>query len=604
MSRGRLVAAGAALVAIAAAVYLVPLVFFKPWTLEQFYGRLFLEFVLRRPMLLSQLRLLEPLGLDFHNDELDDLSPDFQRREAAWVARQLEILRRFDRDALRGGERLSYEVLEWFLEDVAAGRPFMLHDYPINPVDGLQAGLPEFLLTGHRIDDLDGAEDYVTRVGRLPRALEQLRLGLEERRRRRIVLPLPLLRAALREMREFTAIAADRHPLYLRLEQRLEQLDVPPAARRRLLERLEDEVAGRVYPAYAATADRLEELTADSGDEVGVWRLPDGEAFYAYALGHHATRPVSASALHQLGLDEVTRIEAEMRLALDGLGLPVEQPGATVRRLATEPAFLYADDDQGRARILADARAILDQAEARLDELFPRRPPVGVRVAAVAEADELDSPRAFYQPPPPDRSGPGVFYLNLRQLDSLPRFRLRTLVYHEAVPGHHSQGALAPSGADEPLFRRLLPFTAFVEGWALYAERLAAEHGLLDDPHDRLGHLDAELFRAARLVTDTGIHHLRWDRERAIAYLSRVTGLERPEALAEIDRQIVSPGRVCASKVGQTTLLELRARARGLLGERFDLRRFHAAVLRDGALPLTLLEGRMEAWMAGERGTP
>ena len=598
--RGRLAAWGVALLAAAAAAVVVPTLFLKPYRLDHFYARLFAQFTWRRPLLLSQLQVLEPLGLRFHNDDLNDLSVEFQNAEADWVERQLAILRRFEASDLAPAARISYDTVEWFLEDVARGRPYMLHDYPVNQFSGVQSRLPEFMLTGHRVDDLRGARDYVARIGRFGEAFAQVRAGLELRRRRGIVAPAFVLRLVLREMREFVDVEPVDHPLYLHLAGRLDSLDAPAAEREELLESLRRALADVLYPAYAELIGAVEELEESAAGQAGAWSLPDGAAFYDYALDHHATMDVSPGDVHELGLAEVSRLEEEIRQMLGSLELPTEAPAAEIRRLAREPRFLYSDDAAGHEEMLDDYRAIIGEIEGRLGPLFERRPPGGIEVVPVPEAEQLASPAAYYRLPAADGSRPATFFVNLREIDRMPRFAMRTLAYHEAIPGHHCQGTLAAPAEEAPLLRRLLPLTAFVEGWALYAERLAAEHGFLDDPYDRLGYLEAELFRAARLVVDTGLHEHRWDRRRAVEYMTRTTGMPRSEALVEVERQIVNPGQACAYKIGQLEILGLRDRARQRLGERFDLRRFHTAVLEHGAVPLELLERVVESWIDSE----
>jgi uncharacterized protein (DUF885 family) len=604
MSRARLAAGGLALLAATAAALLVPTLFLKPYSIDHFYARLFLQFAWRRPMLLSQLQVLEPIGLRFHHDDLNDLSVEFQTTEAEWVERQLSILRRYDRTRLAPAARISYDTVEWFLEDVARGRPYMLHDYPVNQFSGAQSGLPEFMLTGHRIDDLRDAADYVERIRRFDTAFAQLGESLELRRQRGIVAPAFVLRLVLREMREFIAVEPPEHPLHLHLAARLEALAGPAEARARLLSELHLALAERLSPAYRRLIATVENLEREAGDEIGAWTLPDGEAFYDYALDHHATRDVSPNQVHRLGLAEVARIEEEIRDVLRQLELPTEQPAAEIQRLTREPRFLYSDDPTGHQRMLDDYRAIISEIEGRLEELFERRPPGAIDIEAVPEPERLGAPAAYYRLPAVDGSRPATFFVNLREIDRVPSFAMRTLAYHETIPGHHCQGTLTAPGGGAPLLRRMLPLTAFVEGWALYAETLAGDIGLLDDPYDRLGHLEAELFRAARMVVDTGIHARRWDRRRAVDYMTATTGMPRAEALVEVERQIVNPGQACAYKIGQLEFIELRQRARRRLAGRFDLRRFHAAVLSHGAVPLELLERIMEDWIEAElRGT-
>jgi uncharacterized protein (DUF885 family) len=284
---------------------------------------------------------------------------------------------------------------------------------------------------------------------------------------------------------------------------------------------------------------------------------------------------------------------------------PPPSLGDTLRALHADPRFRYeGDDDATRARILADYQAIVDEASRRMPELVTRLPKAPVVVERVPAFKEAGAAGAYYMPPPLDGSKPGVFYANLRSPDEILKFGMRTLAYHEAIPGHHLQIALAQELTGVPMFRRVVPFTAYIEGWALYAERIAGEQGWHPTPMDRLGMLVAEVFRAARLVVDTGLHAQRWTREQAIDYMLANTGMPEGEVVAEVERYIVLPGQACAYKVGQLKILELRERARTQLGPRFDLRAFNDLVLANGALPLVLLEEVVDEWLAGQAPPP
>jgi uncharacterized protein (DUF885 family) len=278
--------------------------------------------------------------------------------------------------------------------------------------------------------------------------------------------------------------------------------------------------------------------------------------------------------------------------------------GAALRRLGRDPRFLYPAGDSGRTRMLADYRAILEDADRRLDPLFDLRPRARLRVEPVPEFKQAGAGTAYYEPGSLDGSRPGVFYANLGDPTQSPRWAMRTLAYHEGIPGHHLQLSIAQELRGLPLFRRVIPFIAYVEGWALYAERLALEQGFETDPFDRLGALDAELLRAARLVVDTGIHRRRWTREQGIDYLLRNTGLPDSTAVAEVERYIVLPGQACAYKVGELEIRRLREHARERLGDHFDLRAFHRVVLGHGALPLTILDGLVEDWVRSQERAP
>jgi len=646
--RGVAVLAVLALAALAA--FAVPTLWGRPWSIEHFYARVFLETLWQHPMLLSQLRVLEPYGIRWHNDDLDDFSVSGTRSEAERVRRNLRILHEYPLDEQTPEQRFSTRVLDWYLQVLADGEPFEFHDFPLDQLDGVQTALPDFMINVHQIHDARDARDYVTRLDGMGVAIDQVIDGVRFRLARGIAPPRVIVERVRADVEGFLAGGPDASPLLTDFAERVAALgDVPEAERAELVANARRAVAETVWPAWQRLRDFLPELAARARTEVGAWALPDGSLYYGWALRYHTTTDLDADAIHELGLREVARIHAEMReiLAAEGYavaevateavagpapfaaaaadqeglasvdqeGLPAvdqeglaaagEPPPAVVpglgdvlRAVHREPRFRYPDDDGGRARILADYQAILDEAQRRLPELVTRLPVAPVRVERVPAFKEAGAPGAYYMPPPLDGSKPGIFYANLREPGEVVTFGMRTLAYHEAIPGHHLQIALAQELTGVPFFRRVIPFTAYVEGWALYAERIAGEQGWYPTPMDRLGQLVAEAFRAARLVVDTGLHARRWTREQAIDYMLRNTGMPATEVEAEVDRYIVMPGQACAYKVGQLKILELRERARAKLGPRFDPRAFDDLVLSRGALPLVLLEEVVDEWLA------
>ena len=286
---------------------------------------------------------------------------------------------------------------------------------------------------------------------------------------------------------------------------------------------------------------------------------------------------------------------------LTGAGYTEGTRGERMRKLATSPAQLYPDSDEGRAEILADYQAIIDDVTAGLDAYFATKPKAKVAVKRVPPFAEKTAPGAYYYPPPLDASRPGTFFANLRDVSETPKYGMRTLAYHEAVPGHHLQIAIARELTGLPIFRSVVPFTAFAEGWALYAEQLAWEAGYEKNPLDNLGRLQAEMFRSVRLVVDTGLHSKRWTREQAIDYMMTNAGMPEAAVVTEIERYLVNPGQALAYKVGMIKILELRERAKTALGSKFDIREFHDEVLRNGAMPLPVLERVIDAYLARKK---
>ena len=598
----RFLAGLAAVVAIAAVVFLVPTIWFKPWSIDHLYARVFLRYALRHPELLTQLGMLDGTPLDHYSDKLDDYSVAAQEEDARFAERQLAILRRYDRSHMDAHQRLSCQVLEWFLADQVEGRPFRFHDYPVNQLFGVQSGLPDFMINQHPLKRPGDAEHYVQRVGRFGVAIDQVIEGLRLRERQQVIPPRFVLDEVLAEMRGFTRKPATENPLYAHFATGAAAIAMLDSTRRvALAGRLAGEIEHTVYPAYGRLIAACVHLRTLATDDDGVWKLPQGDAFYAHCLKSRTTTDLSADTLHAVGLGEVDRIQAEMKAILAAQGYPTGDLAATMNRIHAEPRFHYPSGDSARSRLLADYRHIIDDADRRVGALFDLRPRAGVEVRRVPAFKEATAPGGYYNAPAMGGGRPGTFFANLRDPAETATYTMRTLAYHEAIPGHHFQISIAQELKGVPFFRKIIPFTAYVEGWGLYAEHLALEHGFHPTPYDSLGALQSELFRAVRLVVDTGIHHDRWTRQQAIDYMIAQTGMPKASVVTEVERYIVSPGQACAYKVGELEILALRQRAMDRLGPRFDLKKFHDVVLSNGALPLALLDQVVDAWIDDER---
>jgi uncharacterized protein (DUF885 family) len=490
-----------------------------------------------------------------------------------------------------------------FLQTQADGERFRFHDYPLNQLFGIQSNLPSFMASQHRIAGLPGAEAYVARLREIPRVAAQVREGMAKREQLGIIPPTFVVEKVTAEMQAFVATEPKQNILYTALADKMAKADeaIAEADQQRMLADAEAVIRDQVYPAYQGWIDDYVALLPKTTGNHGVWALPDGAAFYQHQIRMHTTTDMTPEQVHELGLREVARIEGEMDAILKGEGLVEGTIGERVRTIAARPDQLYPDTDEGRAQILADYQAMIDAIDAGLGPYFNVRPTQPVKVERIPEFKEKTSPGAYYQPPALDGSRPGVFYANLRSVQEIPRFSMRTLAYHEGIPGHHFQLAIQQKIQGVPTFRKLLPFTAYSEGWALYSEKLAAEIGFQPTPLDDLGRLQAEMFRAVRLVVDSGLHHKRWTREQAIDYMVEKTGMPQTDVVAEIERYLVMPGQALAYKVGMNTIVELRDEAKRELGEGFDLAAFHDVVLTNGSLPMTLLQQRVRAWIAAEK---
>ncbi len=580
---------------------IVQIVFFRPFDVRIFYEKIFIQRSMEDPELLTQLGLLEQYGVNEHNARLTDASPVQTDRLSAWVDDSLQQLQAYDRTGMDESVRLSYDVLEYYLKQEQAGRRFRFHNYPVNQMFGVQSQLPTFMATLHPLRHEEDAEYYIQRLSLFGSKFDQVLQSLKLRESKRIFPPQFVVEKVLAEMRDFIAGEPRKNMLYTSFSQRLaEVVELDDKTRKHLLKEAEKQIRESVYPAYARLIAYLEQLQSMPLGNHGVWNLPDGDAYYAWKVQINTTTDLSPEEIHVLGKKEVAQIENEMNRILLEQGYSQGSVGARMAALTREQRFLYPDNDAGRQQVLEDYQTIIDEIDSRLEPYFDVRPRTGVQVRRIPVFKEKTAPGAYYNPPSMDGYRPGVFYANLYKIGSTYKWGMRTLAYHEATPGHHFQISIARELQGLPTFRKVLPFTAYVEGWALYAERLAKEIGMLGNPYDDLGRLQAEMFRAVRLVVDTGLHHKRWSREQAIEYMQEKTGKPKSDVVAEVERYLVMPGQALAYKIGMIKMLELREKARSALKEQFDYGRFHNVILKNGALPLPLLEQQVDKYINSE----
>lgn len=572
--------------------------YFKPLNINWFFGRAFLQFALESPEMLSSIRVLEPLGIDGHNAHLDDASIESGDELFARLKVWRETLISYDDADLSEQDLLSKRIMLGMLDQTVEAEKFRFHNYPVNQLFGEQNGFPSFMESTHQVDDVEDAEHYVSRLSEVGRKFDQVIDGLRHREGLGILPPQFVVTKVVEEMEAFVDTAIEESILMTALIEKMEEANLPEAEQERLVMEARKEIENTVYPAYQRLIDYMVALDDKVSDNHGVWALPNGDALYEQAIEFFTTTDYSADFIHDFGLAEVERIEGEILAILESEGWDVSGGfTAAIEELAQRPEFYYSDSDEGRDQILADYKAILEEVSTRMDPYFATVPKAELDVKRVPEFREKTAPGAYYQRPAMDGSRPGTFYVNLHDIKATPKYGMRTLAYHEGVPGHHYQLAVLQEQENLPFFRRMLPATAYTEGWALYAEQLAWEMGLQEDPYDNIGRLQGELMRAVRLVVDTGIHHKRWTREQAIDYMKANTGMAQSDVVAEIERYFVLPGQALAYKIGMTKILELRALARDQLGEDFDIREFHDVILRDGGLPLTILEELVREWI-------
>jgi uncharacterized protein (DUF885 family) len=584
---------------IGGAILAINVIYFRPWNLNWFYEKAFAETVFTEPELLSALGMVEQFGITGHNGKLSDESPAHQQMVIDRWKRDLTQLREYPLDRQSPSQKLSTHVLGWFLERQVEGEKWQLHNYPVNQLFGVQNQFPSFMANTHRLLAKRDCEYYVMRLDAVPKKFDQLLESLRVREEKQILPPRFVVDEVLKEMSEFIAKPAAENILATSFKERAAKIDkVTEAERADFQKRVETSVANNVYPSYQKLIDYFKGIQPKTTTDDGVWKLPEGDAFYAYALHDNTTTTLKPEEVHELGLREIARIESEMRTLLDANGFAGQAIGASMEALAKDPRFLYSNDDKGRADALAEYTRLIDTANERCKQLFLTMPKAKCEVRRVEQFKEATSSGAYYQAGAMDGTRPGIFFANLRDMNGIAKWSMPTLAYHEGVPGHHWQLSIAQELKGLPQFRRIIPFTSYAEGWALYCEWLANELGWYkDDPFGNLGRLQGELFRGVRLVVDTGIHAKHWTREQAITYMREKTGIGEKEVTAEIERYIVIPGQACAYKIGMLKIQELRARAQKELGEKFDVREFHDTLLKNGALPLDILEEQVNEYI-------
>jgi uncharacterized protein (DUF885 family) len=576
--------------------------YFKPVNINIFFARAFLQVALESPEMLSSLHVLEQFGIKGHNAELDDESMAAGDRLFAHLKQSRETLLSYEDADLSEGDIMSKRIAMNLMDMIIEVEKYRFHNYPVNQMFGAQSGFPSFMESTHQVHSVRDAEDYVSRLSQAGRQFDQVLDGLRHREELGILPPQFVVTKVLEEMRNFVATPAEEGILMVSLTDKMKEADLDGAAQQRIALEARAQIENTVYPAYGRLISYFEILDAKVSENNGVWALPDGDNFYRLAMRLFTTTDYSPDYLHDFGLSEVDRIQAEILDILETEGWDVSQGfHAAISEMADNPKFYYSDSGEGRDQILADYQTILNEVSAGLEPYFDVMPEADLKVQRIPEFKEKTSPGAYYQPPAMDGSRPGTFYANLYDIKATPRYGMRTLAYHEGVPGHHFQLAIQQQQDDLPFFRRVIPAVAYSEGWALYAERLAWELGFQDDPYDNIGRLQAELFRGVRLVVDTGIHYKRWNREQAIDYMISNTGMAESDVVAEIERYFIMPGQALAYKVGMTKLLELRDRARVELGDQFDIREFHRVVLTNGSVPLDILEDLIDEYIAAKK---
>jgi uncharacterized protein (DUF885 family) len=558
-----------------------------------------------------------PVLYDRTKSDLTDVSDARQWENFNKMKETLATLRSYNFENQSDENKLNTRILEWYLAVQAESEAYFYYDYPVNQMFGVQNNLPSFLENSHKMRDESDIEAYISRLSKFEIKFDQVLEGLHIREDRGIIPPKFMITRVIDEMKGFTgqsesiALEEDPNPvkrniLYTNLNKKITEVEgFTEEQKQEFMTRVEEEIRSTVFPAYQKLIDYFSELYQKANTDDGVWKFSDGENFYRYMLKQNTSLNLDPAEVHAMGLSEVERIKQEMWniLISEGYQDTTQNIGDVIQELNKQERFLFPNDDNGRQAALNEYNLILDEISAGLNDAFDIRPKAGLEVLRVPEFKEEGAAGAYYNRPAMDGSRGGLFYANLRDMKEVVKFGMKTLAYHEGIPGHHFQVAIQSELEGQPIFRTISLFTAFTEGWALYAERLAWELGFYEnDPFGNLGRLQAEMFRAVRLVVDTGIHFKKWTREEAIDYMVANTGMTPSGVTTEIERYIVMPGQACAYKIGMMKILELREKARSELGEKFDLKKFHNVVLKNGAVPLEILEDLIDGYIAESKG--
>jgi len=576
---------------------------FTPVGVNNYINKVTFQLAIDSPELLTYLGAIDNTPLDFHSGKLADYTREEEERSIAKLRDARAGLDAYGPEGLTGQELLTWKIAAWFFDDLLRQAELRYSGYRVNQISGVTVNMPQFLTDTHVIKNEKSARRYLSRLREFGRVLRETHARVIDDRANGVIPPDFVIEKALVGMNKFIAGGADNSPLVTTLGPKLDELeDVDEAAAAAFINDATQLVSSEVIPGYKAIIILFESMLPEATHHAGIWRLPNGEAIYAANLRSNTTTQYSPEEIHATGLAEVDRIEGEMLDILDSQGVMGDSFAQRIRVLMDDPAHQFPNTDEGRAEMIAYLEAFDQKVMAIAADYFVTIPPQPLEIVRVPEYSQDSSPGGYYSGPALDGSRPGRFYINQKDTADNPRWTLPTLMIHEGSPGHHFQISTSQLIEGVPLLRRLSPFNAFSEGWALYSERIAkTDMGLYDDdPLGDLGRLQAEMFRAVRLVVDTGMHAKRWSREQAIEYMTAKTGMTNEEVTREIERYVVWPGQATAYKTGQLALLEMRKDTEDALGERFSLKDFHEAVLMNGAMPLDILKETMADWATSQ----
>jgi uncharacterized protein (DUF885 family) len=551
----------------------------------------------------SSPQLQTEIGIKTDYNKLDDYSEEFQKLENERAKGILQELHSFKFDALNIEEQTSYRLFENEIKQKLSAYEWRFHYHPFNQMFGYQSSFPAFLINKHTIENENEAHAYISRVAAFSVQMDQVLEGMVVRDRKGIIPPKFVYAKVERDTRNLlkgfplTNDPRFMHPLYEDFTSKISKVkDLSTRTKEQLSVDLGLALKKKLAPSYRKFLAYWAKLDLKAKFNNGAWALPQGEAYYKSQLKIHTTTDLSAKEIHLLGLSEVDRIQSEMRQIASQLHFKGNLKDF-FGYLKTNPIFYYPNTDGGRRQYISEVESLIRGMNEDLARILTLRPNANLIVKSVEPFREKSAGLAFYESPSEDGKRPGIYYLNTNNMKALPKWAMAALAHHEGLPGHHLQIAIATQMKGLPRFRRYTFSTAFIEGWGLYAEYIPKELGSYGDLYSDFGRLSMELWRACRLVVDTGIHFQKWTREQSIKYLTDQTPIDEREALVEVERYFISPGQATAYKIGMIKILDLRERAKLKLKDKFELPLFHDEVLRHGSLPLNILEEKIMSWI-------
>ncbi len=561
---------------------------------NQLFDQLFNEGVKRSPMMQTY------LGMKSDYDKWDDISQANEAKELEITKENLAKVKTIDVSKLDAQTTISYRLFTQRLENEIADYQWRFHNYPVNQMFGIHSQVPAFLINQHSISNTDEAQAYISRVKGAEVLIGQLVEELKLREAKGIIAPKFVFPHVIRDSKNILVGApfdeGENSTLLADFTKKVNKLDIADEEKAQLIADVNTALVNHLKPGYEGLVSYLTELETKANTKDGAWKFPNGEAFFNNALNRTTTTDLTADQIHEIGLSEVTRIHNEMRDIMK----QVEFDGSLAEFfefMRNDKQFYYDDTEEGRQRYIDEAVDLIDDMKGRLDSLFLTKPKADMIVKRVEAFREKSAGKAFYQQPAPDGSRPGTYYANLYKMEAMPTYQMAALAYHEGIPGHHMQIAINQELEGIPMFRKFARYTAHTEGWGLYSELIPKEIGLYQDPYSDFGRLAMELWRACRLVVDTGIHAKQWTRDKGIEYYTTNTPNAVSDAVKMVERHVVMPSQATAYKIGMLKIVELREKAKQALGDKFDIREYHDVILKNGPVPLNVLEELVDEYI-------